>query len=129
MRHGIHVLGVIDPEDKRDMLAAMDILALPSSTESFGIFYLEGWANLKPVIAADARAVRELVRDGENGLVVPFGASPRVAQAILDLLRDTSLARSLARAGYDLAMSTYTWPRVLERVKHAYSIAMGYPLT
>ncbi|HEX5167019.1 MAG TPA: glycosyltransferase family 4 protein, partial [Thermomicrobiales bacterium] len=123
-RRGTRLLGVISPEEKRDLLDAADIVALPSRTESFGIVFVEAWANRKPVIAADAGAVPELVRDGENGLLVPFGDVPALSSAIDRLLDDKELARMLGGRGYRLATERYTWAAVHERVKDAVEIAL-----
>jgi glycogen synthase len=123
-RLGTRLLGVISPGEKRDLLDAADIVALPSRTESFGIVFVEAWANRKPVIAADAGAVPELVRDGENGLLVPFGDVGALARAIERLLDDTELARRLGECGYVLATGEYTWAKVHERVKVAFKIAL-----
>lgn len=127
-RQGIHVLGFIHPDEKRDMLAALDVLAMPSRTESFGIAYLEGWANRKPVLAARAGAVPELVRDGENGVLVEFGDVAEIASGIVRLLSSPAMAQTLGDAGYALTMERFTWPLVLERVRGAYSRALGFKL-
>jgi glycosyltransferase involved in cell wall biosynthesis len=124
-RAGTRLLGVISPEEKRDLFDAADVVALPSRTESFGIVFVEAWANRKPVIAADAGAVPELVRDGENGLLVPFGDVPSLADAIARLLDDRQLAQALGERGYELAMRDYTWAAVHERVKQAFEIALA----
>lgn len=125
---GIHVLGFIDAGEKRDLLAALDVLAMPSRTESFGIAYLEGWANRKPVLAARAGAVPELVRDGENGVLVEFGDRDGIANGLLNLLADEARSDTLGEQGYDLTMSRYTWSSVLDRVRGAYSHALGFEL-
>ncbi|CAN5584751.1 glycosyltransferase family 4 protein [soil metagenome] len=126
--HGIHLLGFIPPDEKRDMLAALDVLTMPSRTESFGIAYLEGWANRKPVLAAIAGAVPELVRENENGILVEFGAVAEIASGILHLLSSPATAEKLGDAGYALTTSCYTWPMVLKRVRTAYSRALGFEL-
>ncbi len=123
-RSGTRLLGVISPEEKRDLFAAADVVALPSRTESFGIVFVEAWANRKPVIAADAGAVPELVRDGENGLLVPFGDVGAIARAIERLLDDVELARTLGERGHQLAMGEFTWAAVHERVRDAFEIAL-----
>lgn len=127
-KQGIHLLGFISPDEKRDMLAALDVLAMPSRTESFGIAYLEGWANRKPVLAARAGAVPELVRDGENGILVEFGDVAEIANGILDLLSSPATAERMGDAGYALTTTRFTWPLVMERVRGAYSSALGFEL-
>jgi glycosyltransferase involved in cell wall biosynthesis len=127
-RDGIHVLGFVDPSDKRDLLAAMDALAVPSRSESCGIVYLEAWANGKPVIAANAGAVPELVRHGENGLLVPFGNPAALRDAIAELMRDAGLAVTLGDVGRELVKRRYTWDVVVDRVFSGYEVALGMPL-
>jgi glycogen synthase len=119
-RGGIHMLGYLDEREKRDLLAAMDVLALPSRTESFGIVYLEAWSNRKPVIAADTPATSELVRDGVTGLVVPFGSTVRLASAIAMLLRDRAFALELGEQGYNDVMARHRWSQVAERMVRVY---------
>ena len=64
-------LGRVSEEEKEDALAACDVFCLPSTDESFGLVYVEAWRYGKPVIAGPAPAVREMVRDGENGYCLP----------------------------------------------------------
>jgi glycosyltransferase involved in cell wall biosynthesis len=128
LREGSRLLGVISAAEKRDMLAAADVVALPSRTESFGIVFLEGWANRKPVIGADAGAVPELIQDGANGLLVPFGHVSSLAGAIERLLEDDQLSNELGERGHDLVVKRFTWDAVYERCKRAFEIALGRPL-
>lgn len=125
-KEGIHLPGFIDASEKRDMLAALDLLIMPSRTESFGIAYLEGWINRKPVLAARSGAVPELVRDKVNGVLVEFGNVDEIGEGILRILGSPDVARSLGDAGFDLTMERYTWPNVLKGVRQAYSKALGY---
>ena len=55
---------------------------MPSRTDSFGIVFLEAWANALPVVAADAGGVPEVVRHEETGLLVPFGDLNRLSAAL-----------------------------------------------
>lgn len=125
VRDAVIDLGVVDDETKRDVLAAIDVLALPSRTESFGIVYLEAWLNHKPVIAADVGAVAEIVRHGETGLLVEFGNVAALAAAIQTLLTDDALSNALGNAGAELVREQFLWPAVLERVDRAYDIALA----
>lgn len=127
-RSGIHLPGFISNDEKRDMLAALDVLAMPSRTESFGIAYLEGWANRKPVIAARAGAVPELVQDGINGKLVEFGDPSGLALTILELLSDAERADNLAVAGHRMVIEKFTWPAVVDRVRCAYEYVLGHPI-
>jgi glycosyltransferase involved in cell wall biosynthesis len=122
-RDGIHRLGVIGAAEKRDMLTAIDVLAMPSRTESFGIVYLEAWANQKPVVAADVGAVSAVVQDGVTGLLIPFGDVTKLAAAIERYVNDGQLRGEHGKAGQVLVLSQYLWSHVLERVDVAYKLA------
>ena len=78
----------ISDGEKADLLAAAEMLVLPSRVESFGIVFQEAWAHKKPVIAARTWGIREdVVRHEQDGLLVDFGDVPGLAggdEAALD---------------------------------------------
>ena len=105
----LHLPGPLPLEGRSDFFAALDLFAMPSRTDSFGIVFLEAWANGLPVVAAAAGGVPEVVRHGETGLLVPFGDLDRLAGAVGTLLSDPARARTLGEAGRSLVGSGYTW--------------------
>jgi glycosyltransferase involved in cell wall biosynthesis len=114
-------LGPVDEAEKRDLLAAMDILVHPSRVESLGIVYLEAWANAKPVIAADTAASRAVVTRGHDGLLVPFGDSGAIAGAIRQLLEDPDQRQRLGDAGREKVLAKYSWEAVLPEILQVFS--------
>lgn len=102
-------LGPILPEDVPSFYDAIDIFAMPSRTDSFGIVYLEAWANGKPVIAARAGGVPEVVIHGEAGLLVEFGDISALERSISKLLDDRAYAARLGEAGRALVERGYDW--------------------
>jgi len=106
----------ISEEEKRDLLAAADIVVQPSRVESLGLIYLEAWANSKPVIAANTAVTRELIRPEEGGLLVPFGEPASLAAAIRDLLNSPEKRRALGRRGQLKTQGWFSWDAVFERV-------------
>ncbi|HEY2155844.1 MAG TPA: glycosyltransferase family 4 protein, partial [Isosphaeraceae bacterium] len=105
----LRLLGPIAPGEVPDFYDALDIFAMPSRTDSFGIVYLEAWANGKPVVAASAGGVPEVVRHGETGLLVRFGDVPALTDSLGRLIEDRNFARRLGEAGRALVRSGYTW--------------------
>jgi glycosyltransferase involved in cell wall biosynthesis len=99
----------IEDEEKRDLLAATTILAHPSRVESFGLVYMEAWANGKPVIGADMAVSREVITDQEDGLLVPFGDAPALASAIDRLLGDPETAHRMGNRGKQKLYSRFCW--------------------
>jgi len=90
--------------------------------ETFGHTYLEAWYAWRPVIAGDIPALREVVRDGVDGLVVPQQPDA-IARAILTLLGDTLRARRMGESGRFRLQEKWTWDLVAERTERAYEAA------
>ncbi len=101
--------------DKRDLLAAADIVAQPSRVESLGLVVLEAWANGKPAIAADIAVSRELMNSTGGGLLVPFGNSERLADAVEKLLADPGLRTLMGSRGQKKALAEYQSGNVFRR--------------
>lgn len=105
----LHILGPFADALLPDIYAAMDIYAMPSRTDSFGIVFLEAWANGRPVVAAAAGGVAEVVRDGVDGLLVPFGEVDQLTRRLSQLIDDPAYARQLGEAGRARLASGWTW--------------------
>jgi glycosyltransferase involved in cell wall biosynthesis len=105
----LKIVGPLPARDVADFYAAIDVFSMPSRTDSFGIVFLEAWANARPVVAAAAGGVVEVVKHDQNGLLVPFGDVARLAEAIGLLLADRATARRLGDAGHALVTRGYTW--------------------
>src|SRR5437773_3033404 len=114
--------GVVSEEAKAEAYARATIFAMPSRHETFGHTYLEAWSAWRPVIAGDIPPLREVVRDGVDGLVVAQEPGA-IARAILALLGDPVRARRMAEAGRLKVQEQWTWDRVAERTERAYLAA------
>ncbi len=116
----LRVLGSINEQEKRDLLAAADIFAMPSRTDSFGITYLEAWLYRKPVIAARSWGVTDVVADGQDGLLVPFGDVPALADVLVKLLDDPIRRATLGLRGEQKVYQFHTWDRKYALVRDLY---------
>jgi glycosyltransferase involved in cell wall biosynthesis len=106
-------LGQVSDAEKRDLLDAADLLVHPSRVESLGIVYLEAWANAKPVVAADTAVSRDIINAGEDGLLVPFGDTEAIAEAIKYLCEDPLQRQRLGIAGKKKVLAKYSWDKVM----------------
>ncbi len=93
----VHFLGWRD--DGAALLAGCDVLACPSRHEPLGNVVVEAFSASRPVVAAAADGPRELIRPGEDGLLVPLEDSAALATSIGLLLGNPTLAGRLAHAG------------------------------
>lgn len=102
-------------------LAAMDV-AVCASTRGEGLTgsLREALAMARPVVSTDVAGNRELVRDGETGLLVPVGDPPALAHAISRLLSDPGDAAKLGAAGRALVLELCTDEARATKVEQLY---------
>lgn len=115
----IHRLGKVDLQEKTDGLAACSLLCVPSTQESFGGVYTEAWSFQKPVIGCDIPAVSEVISEGVDGFLVkqdPYD----IAQRIIFLLDNPSIAQKLGDTGYKKVQDRYTWSSIAQLTEDAY---------
>jgi glycogen synthase len=124
-RERIRLLPYAPDAVKRDALAAADVFAMPSRTDSFGIVYLEAWCYGLPVIGARAGGVPDVIEDGRDGVLVRFGDVPALAAAVGGLLNDRDAARRLGAAGRAKVLRELTWEQVYARAWAVYEEAAG----
>lgn len=117
----IRILGIVDEVTKHQLLAACDMLALPSQVDTFGIVLLEAWLHGKPVIGAAAGGIPEVIHDGRTGLLVPFGDVAALAQAIRRLIEAPGWAQQLGEAGRKQVLREYTWERTYRELTQVYA--------
>jgi glycosyltransferase involved in cell wall biosynthesis len=88
----VRVAPAFRPEELTEVLASHDVLLIPSiARESFSIAAREALAAGLPVITSDCLGPEEVVRHGENGLVVPTGDAETLADAMRSLVDDPNL--------------------------------------
>jgi glycosyltransferase involved in cell wall biosynthesis len=120
-------LGVLDEAMKRDFYAGLDLFALPSRSDSFGLVLLEAWSNALPNIAYRAGGVAEVIRHQEDGLLVRCGDVNGLAESLAELIRDPRLRRRLGERGADRVLTDFRWEDKLNRVRAVYQEMNGGP--
>ncbi len=88
-----------------------DLFVLPSLSEGLSSAILTAMANSLPVVATDVGGIPELIRHGENGLLVPPANAAALAQAIEDLIADPEKAVRMGRRGRELLEERFTLER------------------
>jgi glycosyltransferase involved in cell wall biosynthesis len=112
--------------DIPEVMAALDVLVLPSiRSEAIPQVIPQALAVGTPVVASTVGGSPELIRDGENGRLVPPGDSRALADAILALLREPERARAMARAGQAMVQERYTIDATMARTTAVYRGLLG----
>jgi glycosyltransferase involved in cell wall biosynthesis len=109
----VHWLGF--RRDVAAVLKAMNILAVPSHWEGFGLVAAEALAAGVPVVAADASSLPEIVRDGREGLLVPAGDVDALAAALVRLGRDPAERRRMGAAGPPRVAAEFALDGMIDR--------------
>jgi glycosyltransferase involved in cell wall biosynthesis len=94
-----HVRFLGHRDDVAQLLAAADLVVLPSAYEGLPNIVLEAMQFRKPVVATSAPGTTEVVVDGQTGLLVPVGNVTLLAKAIRDITRDPALGAQMGMAG------------------------------
>lgn len=95
----IEWLGALPPDEVYRMLGTMQVLVVPSRYEAFGLCAAEGMAAGLPVVATAVDGLREVVIDGETGMLVPQKAPEAMAGAVNELLGAPALRERMGQAG------------------------------
>lgn len=107
-------------EDIPELLASFDIFVLPSRSEGFGRVNLEAMAMEKPVISTNIGGIPEVVLDGITGILVSPGNSSELAHAIMRLLDDYELKKSLGKEGRRRVEDHFTLQANAQRIEEIY---------
>jgi glycosyltransferase involved in cell wall biosynthesis len=108
--------------DSRPALAGAELLVLPSEAEGFGLVLIEAMAAGVAVVATEAPGIRDVIRNGVTGLLVPVGAPQALADAIRRVLCDESLRRGLVSAAYSDVSRRFTWESAMESYRRLLGI-------
>lgn len=111
-RHGA-AQSVIFPGPSRapqEWYAACDAFVFPSRYEAFSLVTLEAAASGLPIVAHAINGTEELVRDGENGWLVPIG--PDALREKVERLRDDAVLRARMSAAAVASSRRYDWDRI-----------------
>ncbi|OHV05666.1 glycosyltransferase family 4 protein [Mycobacterium talmoniae] len=123
-RH-LRFLGQADDALKASAMRSADVYCAPNTGgESFGIVLVEALAAGTAVVAADLHAFRRVLRDGAAGRLVAVDDPAALADGLITVLDDDTLARGYIAAGAD-AVRRYDWPVVASQIMRVYETVAG----
>ena len=116
----MHRLGHIDDETYRSLLAAAEVLVLPSEYEAFGIVLLEAAAAETAVIGSNVGGIPEAMSPGKNGLIVEYNDIDNLSRSIATLLEDQKMCREMGLAGR-LWAQNFSWDSIIKELEQEYN--------
>jgi glycosyltransferase involved in cell wall biosynthesis len=119
----VRFVGVVD--EVAPLLAAADLLLLPSETESFGLVALEAMASGVPVVASRVGGLPEVVEHGVTGYLAPVGDVEAMAELSLRILSDCAERKRFGEAGRERAVRLFDWHDVVPRYEEIYRRVAG----
>jgi glycosyltransferase involved in cell wall biosynthesis len=112
-------LDAVGLQEKTNILAACDLLCVPSTQESFGGVYTEAWNLGKPVIGCNIPAVSDVVIDGFDGYLVKQKPD-QIANRILELILNPALGKEIGKRGEQKVKDHFNWDNIVHRTIEVY---------
>jgi glycosyltransferase involved in cell wall biosynthesis len=110
--------------DIPEILCAIDLFALTSDYEGFGLVLIEAMAAGKPVIASRVSAIPEIVVDGETGLLVDRGDVAGFARAMRQLASDSEAMAAMGKKGQERARARFSIDRMVSETESVYRVVV-----
>lgn len=107
--------------DATALYRAADVTVFPSRFEPLGNTVIQAWAHGSPVVAASAQGPRDLVRDGEDGLLAPVEDDAALAAAVRRVLDEQGLAARLREAGLARVRTGFSREAVVARWRELFA--------
>jgi glycosyltransferase involved in cell wall biosynthesis len=114
-------------DDMPALYSAMDIFVLASHREGLSKSLLEATAMSLPTVTCDIRGCREIVVDGETGMLTPVRDAVGLAQSVTFLAGDPARRQRLGEAGRQRVRAQYTETAVAQRIMDIYSALTPTP--
>lgn len=109
-----------------EVFARSNLVCLPSHGEGVPKALIEAASSGRAIVASDVPGCREVVRHGENGLLVPAHDSAALAGALATLLQDASLRVRMGSRGREIALREFAEELVLTQVLAVYRDLLGH---
>jgi glycosyltransferase involved in cell wall biosynthesis len=116
----VRFVGQVPNHEISAYLGAADCFALPSLKEGFGIVVLEAMAAGIPVVASAVGGILDIIKDGENGILVAPGKPREIAEAVHKLYMHPDLADKLVSRAFE-SLDRYDWNNIADQVYKIYS--------
>ena len=109
-------------ERAMQLMSLMDIVVVPSRFEGFGLTAAEAMAMSKSVVASDTSGLKEVVSDGETGILFPVGDVTALKRALEKLIKDPQMRKRLGVAGKERVLSNFSLDLFSRKIQTLYNL-------
>lgn len=114
--------------DLPDLMAAADLFVLPSVAEAFGLVLAEAIYLGTPVVSTKVGGIPEIVEDGVDGVLVPPANDHALAEAITDLLNDSTRREQMSGIGRDKVIAKFRFEEMVQSYESVYEQLIATPI-
>ncbi len=112
-------------KDISQLLGGFDVVLQPSLSEGLSISILEAMAAGRPIIACDIQGNREVIRHGKNGLLVPPADPAALSEAIVQVLSDPAVAKTMGEEAARDCRTRFSQDRMVDETVAIYDQVCG----
>jgi phosphatidylinositol alpha-1,6-mannosyltransferase len=130
LQNHVRLLGALGDEQVVALYQMADVVVLPAlaskeDVEGFGIVLLEAAASTKPTIAMRVGGIPDAVEHGKGGILVAPGNYDELTQALIELLRNGELRKTLGRYGANWVKEKFAWPKIIASYERTLGLDVG----
>ncbi|HXG65910.1 MAG TPA: glycosyltransferase family 4 protein, partial [Blastocatellia bacterium] len=103
-----------------ELLAAADVVVVPSWDEGFSLATIEAMAARRAVLASNVGGIRDIVKENVNGMLFPARDERALAEKLLWLLADAPLRERLAAQGQKDVYARFGYEQIIDRIEALY---------
>ena len=120
-----HIIFTGFQKDIAGILAGLDIVVMPSLYESTNLSLVEAMLMEKPVVASAIPSHRQMIQDGVNGFLVRPRGTQSLANAMIKVLKDPSLAKAMGKRGREIALARFSLDRMCKETEDLYKALLS----
>jgi glycosyltransferase involved in cell wall biosynthesis len=120
IENSVFFLGKISDEELFHLYQETNVYVQPSLYEPLGIAIMEAMSMGKPVVASRTGGIQELIKGGEEGILVEPGNSLQLGKAILDVFSDSSFGKKMGDNARRRALRDFAWKAIAQKTLKLY---------
>jgi len=131
--HAVQFTGFVSHAEVSRYVIAADVAVLPVPKMRQEMWLspmklFEYMASGKAVVASAMGQIKDVIRDSQNGLLVPAGDETALANAINRLIEDASLRAQLGKQAREDAVMMHSWEQYLSRLENVLTVVVRSPM-